>query len=450
MPSGPFRDQPASSEDAEKPAGDASDDTSDGWLHRSPSMNLRDLCLKSKIASTKTLVEVYNSEEVDEMRKTLLAWLEQYPAWLEENLTEHVEAAMLEEYVELSNIKLRSKNDADLVSRAFDSLCNRSHRKRNADKDVTLSIVHFLQTMDDDVFREDSTLLLCLADDLLAQLKPKRNSFSKGNHERLGATLFALRQIMFVLQRISPCNLDPSDEDGVYYEFETRLETIVKKAKYFPTCFQALLVKEDLRLLASDSPDVMSSLPWRRLMHGLSGCVQIPHALRAALTADIDVDNIETGYQRLKTACADAEILPRGWHESLSRLNEAALISVQDPAKTDILTECSNQLLDSMSKMDAGQDRGALRYGMVCQLRVLAVDGQTPELRRAAAQEVTMIATKWLKCDDWDDDQDTIEAMLEALGDIHRTHENTDLVDAALEVVTNQASEGVQVGEGRQ
>ena len=400
----------------------------------------------SHINSTATLVAAYNTSEVDEERDVLFSRLEKYAEWFEEHMHRHLQDGMLEEYAQLAGIMLRGNRDRKLLMRVLSSLGERAYQKRHTEPAVILAIAQFLQTVDENVFSGASADLLDLTDDLLAKLNPRKNDFSKGNHNTHCAILFALHQTMLALQRISPHELDPNDEGGVYCQFKDKLQKILQRSMYYPTRFQALIVEENLRRLASDAPGIASARTGRRLLSGLSGFGYVCRAVRAVLVADIDPEAIEMAYQLLKAACSSNSIQNSSWFECLSHLNEAVLVSVQDEEKLDALTKCTESILAALRQMRDLQDQKALLYGMICQLRVLALEGETSELRRSASQELMYVGTQCVACEGWDKESDIIETLLQALRDVHLKGENRELTEPALIMLHSRDNPVCKVG----
>ncbi|GMH46053.1 hypothetical protein BSKO_14017 [Bryopsis sp. KO-2023] len=428
--------EPATWEDAE--AGTTGRRLSLVAQGRSASMVLWTRMAKEDITSTEALVEALNAAQIPEDRSALQEWARAYIEWFNGepigNLTLR-QGAALKEYSLLAGIQPNSTQQKDILREYFDSL----HRKIQEDRLGSASLIeameYTLQTMDSDMFERDPTPMFQLGDEFFAKLDPARTIFTKAAYRTHRSMLYVLHQTLRLIQQISPNQLDPNQEDGLYTRFRTKMQAISESAQYYPVCYHARLLEQSLQCLASAGNEACFHDRLRRAGKGLQGILFFYRGVKALATLDVDMDSFKTGYHSLQAAFTSKRIRAESWYGWHQAMQHACLLNMEDAAQHHVFTECLRGLQKKEASMSRPADRKVLRFGLVQQLCLLALEGATAEVRKACVEELVSLANR--EC--WLEDFDILEELLESLAVIavySQGDKEKEDAEVALEVLT--------------
>ncbi|GMH37964.1 hypothetical protein BSKO_05848 [Bryopsis sp. KO-2023] len=408
---------------------------------RSASMSLRDRMAKEDITSTEALVGALNAAQMPEDRAALLEWVYEYIIWFDREpvgILTLGQGFALKEYSLLAGIQPDSDDRKEILRAYFDSL----HRKIQEDglgKSCLIEALEYtLQTMDSDVFEGDPTSMLQLGTELVAKLDPTRIFFVKATYPTHRSTLSALHQTLLHIQQIAPSQLNPIQEDGLYSRFRARMEAIAENAKYYPVCYHARLLEQSLQRLASTGNQARFQDRLRRTRQGLKGAFSFYKGIKALAMLDFDIGSFESGYQSWKDAFTSQYNKSKPWYDWHQAMQHACLLNLENTDQDHVFSECLRGVQEKEASICKAADRKALRFGMVQQLCLLALEGAAAEVRRASIEKLASL----VRSECWLEDLDVLEELLEGLaaiavhGQVEKEKEDAEV---ALESLTGSA-----------
>ncbi|MCG8387071.1 MAG: hypothetical protein MJA30_16105, partial [Cytophagales bacterium] len=366
---------------------------------------------KGDITSTESLVKAFNAAQTPQEQRALQQGIQKYIEWFNGQSVGDLTPAATQEYTCLAHIQATPENRW-LLERYFNNLCNKIDKEyQHSEKPLIEALEYTLQNMDSAVFDGNPAPLTHLGDKLLAKLDPGSNEFTKATYPTHRSTLYALHQTLILIQRIAPDKWDPTREEGLYSRFKARIQAISASTKYYPIRYHARLLKQSLQRLEEDQSRLQDRL--KRVGHGLEGMIYLYQGVRALADLEVDLEAFKSCYESLQAALDKPHIDKRPWYDSHQLMNYASLLSLKDPTQYG---EFEDRLQTFQSK-EAGmreKDRTALRFGIVQQLRVLALGGLTQQVRKQSIQWLKELAQP----EEWGGDPAVMEGLLDGLASI--------------------------------
>jgi hypothetical protein len=135
----------------------------------------------------------------------------------------------------------------------------------------------------------------------------------------------------------------------------------------------------------------------------------------AVAKLDFDLDAFKSGYKSLQEAFAGKSITAEDWYDWHQAMNQASLLSLEDASKyADFKQGLQKAREIRRSSQVPEQGRQALRFGVVQQLRMLALDSPTDTVREASTKQLSDLAQPAV----WGGKPEVMEGMLDALAEI--------------------------------
>ena len=159
---------------------------------------------------------------------------------------------------------------------------------------------------------------------------------------------------------------------------------------------------------------------------------------RAVAELDFDLDAFKSGYKSLQEAFASKSITSEDWYDWHQTMYYASLLSLEDANKyTDFEQGLQKAREVRRSSQVPEQGRQALRFGVVQQLRMLALRGGTGEVRKKSIQWLEDLA----KPEEWGGKPAVMEGLLDGLAAIAVQSQGTEQeqAQAALETLESLA-----------
>ena len=412
-------------------------------LDVSISRALREICCRPDINSTSDLVRVYNDATDPKELEALYNWLGQYVEWFKRNSATNWRTGLIREYAILITISPKTVDSKHLVKQTLFSLCSYVIKQLFVEEESMVALCFALKNVEPDVFDGDVTNLLKLASYLLDLLDPSSVTLTTETYNSHRYTLFALRRAFLLTQQVAPKQLNPRHEEGVYITFKSRLEKIKENQTHFPIYFEAQYIEQILHRLTVEPADQSVQL-FRRLMLAGAGGAYLLHAVRRTLAVDVDVDAIKQGYQSLKEATAASSVNQRRWFEELVSLDVAAMLLCKEPDTPEDFLKCYEELIALQQSMPDADEKKLLRFGIVLQLRFLALEGPTASIRRCGCEELMYLGTRYVRHEGWTD-PDVVETLFLTLKDVNRRKEFQEISEGALEVMRSTDDTRIKV-----
>ena len=378
-----------------------------------------------KFQSTKALVEAFNTTQDTAEKDAYEQWLASYISWFstwkitesgKEKRTEYLEA-----YKHLAHTQPTDAADTrsrTLLHDYFYSLYDKLKDRGDADRKISLlqSLVYALQHMDSSFFEAaDVDALTTLADHPLAMVNPSRVNFTKATLLAHLPTLEALYHVLGVIQQPDP-HWDTMRE-GPYQRYKQQLEAITEAGgAHYALCYHTELVLQSLSRLedASRKNAANRQAALQRLGRGLAGALKLYQGVRGLLDFEVDLAGLQETYEDLQAALTSLRIQDRPWYDWHQLLHTACILSLQDANHYEekFAVECQKLVGDGVTSEPASKP---LYYGLVLQLRQLALDSPIPSVRQASLKRLEDLA----KRSSWLSDEDLMESLLDSFGVVH-------------------------------
>ena len=378
--------------------------------HRS----LHERIAQGNITSTADLVEALNTaqgEEQQALQKAIRKGIEWFNKEAVGNLTQQ-QGAVTQEYRILAGIRADNPKKKQLLRDYWESLLRRARESEYQERPFIQALEYTLPTIDIAVFDGDPERLIQLANGLLARLNPRCTVFSKETYPSHRIMLYALHQALVLIQQVAPNQLNPTQEEGLYSRFKGEFKAISEMAGYYPIRYHALLLEQSLQRLesAKDLPEDIR----KRVGHGLKGVIYFGQVARALSELNFNIEDFMKGCANLKAAFTSKSITAAAWYDWHQALHYASLLSLEDASKYGEFAQGLEGVKSSKIKQAPKEGREALRFGLIQQLRLLALNGPTEQVRAASTNQLTELA----KPEVWGGKPNVMEGLLDALAQI--------------------------------
>ena len=408
-------------------------------------------------------------------------WIQRYIEWFNDQPVGNLTPAVIQEYTSLAHIQADRPVNRQLLEGYFYSLCDRIQEVRYRKNPLIQALEYTLQTIDNDLFKhgfeEDRDLLTQLADDLLAKLDPGKAVLSKETYPTYRSRLYALHQTLLLIQQIDP-NWYPTQKKGPYSQFKEKIDDLKRNAQYYPIRYHARLLEQSLqRLLSEKSKERLRRM---RIVNTFQGALSFAQGLlslasvrpdleafqkayesleaafarkgidnktwydsyqavdqgKRALTAlYFDIKAFVSGYDNLKAAFVRQRIEDKPWYDWHQALNYASLLSLGDAREYEVFEQGLQAIKAKEATIRKEKDRQALRFGIVMQLRMLALHSSNDAVRKQSIDGLSSLA----ESEAWAGDRAVMEGLLDGLAGIavHSQGQDKEQAQEALESLTD-------------
>ena len=164
---------------------------------------LQERMAQGDIKSIEALVDSLNAAQIPEEQQALQQWIEKYIGWFKDQSVGSLTSEDLQEYSCLAHIQATPENRR-LLESYFNILCNKIKENQYGEEPLIQALEYTLQNMDSKVFEGNPSKLNRLGDELLAKLNSNKDSFTKTTYPTYRSTLYALHQVLVLIQLIAP------------------------------------------------------------------------------------------------------------------------------------------------------------------------------------------------------------------------------------------------------
>ena len=374
---------------------------------------LRAVARKCGIESTKSLVTAYNATTDKDERGVLLRWLRQYNRRNQD--CSRPEAVL--EYAELAKIVPRVVQEERLLRNFVYALRGRIHEGEFLDERIAKALFTSLTWVEASVY-DDPAQLVVLATDLVSSLSC-RPRLTKKNFSQYEATFLAIHQTFFLLHTIGRGSLIEGEKKDLRRAVAKKKEEMKYSITHYPVHFSFELIRQAVeRLEIEDAPSRLTKAK-RYTATGLYGGMHLFHFLRKLVGGDIDPMAIEDAYRKSQEAIASAGVSERQWYDLLEILTAARLCALKTEAKIELFIKSYEVVMEGQSKTRQKEEQKALRYGIIQEVKILAIQGSSGDVRKEATTKLIDLATNYAVLERWMDDADLLVAFLNAVHEIH-------------------------------
>ena len=372
---------------------------------------LRAISRKYKIESTRSLVVAYNATTDRDELAVLLGWLNQYG----ERRDVCLRPRTVLEYAELASIKSRSAHDddilKDLVHALYSCICQENFGKPN----FASALRKALESADPSVYGGVAQLVV-VAQRLLSSLSSELR-VTEENFEEHEATFLALRQTFLLLSETS---------QSVYEKekFELRRAVAEKKiamnlsCKYYPVSFHFDILQQALKRIKTKDPYSRFARAMQHVGCGLRIVQHILMCFRSLARIDIDLEVVEDTYREAQVVINMA-VSKKPWFDTLKNLITARREASKDEVKLELFETNYSAAMEHQRNTTSGKDLKALRFGIIRELGILALEGVSKNTQNAATAKLVELATHQAITEEWTRDIDILIELLDVTCELH-------------------------------
>jgi hypothetical protein len=371
--------------------------------------------------NTKALVEAFNNsiETKDKQQQdTLMRWIKAYIDWLNKqtvyNLT--CEKNILEQYRHLAQLRPATADQEHLLSSYFANLVRRFREAVGGleEKPLMAVVVDALRHLPPAVFGSDPIPLINLARQLLTNLNDENNVFTKNAYPTQGPRLDALYQVLLLIQEKDPSSWPSLKQGRLYQRFREGLRGIQRAPEsIYPIRYRCKILLQSLIALELHPGLARAQDCFRRTRQFSTGLFHLYQGVRAAAEFKIDIRSLEAAFNALKSAADSRRESEEVWYEWHELLEAACMLSLQDASCYE------NKFIPEYQEVVAAQFSGgsgekALCYGLVLQLRQLALLGPTDAVCQGSLAKLAELSSQ----QPWSSDGDLLEVLLDSLASV--------------------------------
>lgn len=378
----------------------------------------RQIGLRPDITNTQSLIQSFNNTNEQGERRLFCRWFRGYVDWLRnENSIEECDVQVL---TYLFDLECRQGDERRLQKSLFDVLYTNVRQDHLFSKHLVATLDYALTKIDVSCFRNRPEFVLNVVDTLLSQLEGK--PFTKATYECYGAALFALYHAVDVLKKASPRLLTTAKNE----EICARLEHIESTQEYYPFAYYARLIMIGVKKLAPGSSTSATTIADHRLFYLTIGSLHFAQALAAVAHSSLDIAAFEAAIDHLQKAFPNVIRMRSSSYlesqlETILRAAEITL-TIDD---FSYVKKCFSTMLKNFAVLTFKSSTWImLRFCMVDQLRLLALNSKSQSVRQNATEELLSWAQKRIYKRWSIENCDVFQALLESLHSIYKKEQN--------------------------
>ena len=376
---------------------------------------LRVVSKERSIDSTKSLVAAYNATTDKSERGVLLPWLRQYNTRSEECLRPQT----VFEYAELAKIVPRTGQDKRLLRDFIGALhCHlRKCKGEFLHENLAKALFSSLTWIESSVCDKPGQLRI-LAADLVSSLS-SRVELTGQNFFQYEATFLAIHQVFLLLHEIRRYKLLEDEKEKFRQAIEQKKKEMKSSMQHYPVRFNFELIQQAVeRLETEDAPSRITQAGSQALSVLHSG-VHILHLLRDLAVWRIDPAAVKEAYMKCRDTIAKGRVSEKQWYDLLQTLTATRLHALRTSANIELFNNVYEMVMEAQKKIKHGEEKKALTYGIIQEIKMLANQGSCADLRKEATTKLIEVATNTAVLESWNDDSDLLVALLVA---VHESH----------------------------
>ena len=369
---------------------------------------------KHNIDSTKSLVAAYNATTNEDERCALFEWLRKYHERKDDCLTQKD----VREYAELVNITPRSRNEEDILKNLICDLCSRISELNFLPPNFATAIYKALVHVDPSVYGGVAELMIVtrkLLGSLSATPKLERDNFLAHR-----GSFLALQQAHFLLRKSNQIRISKEEKRELRQAIAAKERALEQACKYYPVKFHFQALRQAVEHLEARDTSCMAKAA-KYINCGFCGLAHVFHACLMLACVDIFPEAVQRAFRNARAAVEDMGVLKRPWFALLWNLMAARLEAAKDEMNLDRFGSVYSITIKNQRRMKNGDDLKALRFGIIDELGMLAIEGSSERTRREATIMLSNLAVQQAISEGWIDDDDILIALLDV---IHEAHNN--------------------------
>ena len=388
---------------------------------------------KYSIKSTKSLVAAYNAVTDKDELAVLLGWLCKYHERKEDCLMPKT----VLEYAELANIVPRSTSEEDIIKNLIGDLFSCIPEGAFLKPDFAAVLYRALLRVNPSACGGVAQLVTVarkLIGSLSATPTIRRENFTE--HE----PSFLALQTLFLLLVSNQNGIEQEEKKELRQTVAQKERALEKSCKYYPVKFHFQALRQAVeRIKARDFSCIAEAASY--IAWGFCGFAHVIHFLRMVLTSGIDPAGAVSTYERNRHFTVDVRVAKRLWFDLFRNLMAARLEAAKDETKLDLFWSTCDIAIENQRRMKNDEDLNALRFGVVHELGLLAIEGSSENTRIEATIRLKDLTTGKAIGGGWIGDDDILIALLDVIYEVHKAGKCNEKTKEAL-VALHQSCEG--------
>ena len=385
---------------------------------------LRAVVRRHNIHSTKSLVAAYNKTTDKDECAVLLGWLRKY----HQRRDDCVMPKAVLEYAELVNIVLRSENEGDILKHLIQDLCSCIAERNFLPPNFAATLYTALVHVDPPVCGGVAELMVVtrkLLGSLSATPILKRNNFSA--HRK---SFLALQQTHFLFRKSNQSGIGKEEKRELRQAIAAKERALKRSCEYYPVQFHFQALRQAVEhLQARDASCVTKAAIYTC---GFCGFAHLFHPCLMLECIDIFPEAVQRASRNAQAAVEDMGVLKRPWFALLWNLKAARVEAAKDEMNLDRFESVYSITMKNQQKMQNGDDLKALRFGIIDELGLLAIEGSSERTRRETTITLSNLVTQQAISEGWIDDDDILIALLDVTHDVYKTGSCNEKTEEAL------------------
>ena len=374
---------------------------------------LRALIRQKSVDCTTSLVRVYNGSPAGETEKLLQQCLRIYG----ETKEKHVNADNVMEFVELCKMKPRTEDDNELLREVVFFLSDLIPSDKFADERVAKALHRSLLWTAPAIFQQQLAKLVALAIKLTTSLHPTPR-LTITNFLQHEAIFLALHEVFVLIQRTTGEKVAMEEKKSFQSGLRTKRSSMGGSCRYYPVQYYFRLIEQSIQRLELDE----ETSPILKAVHCLyiTSCVflHISYVMKQIVKLNINPSQLRALPGILQELVAGIDVAERQWYDLLQELCVAGRKAVDDHRMLEIFEESYKTVEESVWKMRLNEDSRALLFGLMQELRHLALARGSAEVRASGSSKLFSLAVA-VSQGSWINDKQIVEALLCCLHAVH-------------------------------
>ena len=375
---------------------------------------LRTVVEKNDIDDTKSLVATYNMTTNEDERAVLLGWLRKYHERREDCLTQK----SVLEYAELVNITPRSKSEEDILKNLICDLCSRISELNFLPPNFATALYKALVHVDPLVC--GVAQLVDVARKLLSSLSATPN-ITRENFSVHRGTFLALRQSFFLLNAVNQNEIKKKEKRELRRSIAEKERTMEFSCNYYPVAFHFQVLRRAVERLKEDTTTRRVPQTEQYAISETCGFEHVFHLLRNLARCNVDPTALGASYEENRGPVVEmSNMSKKPLFDSLWNLMAARLEAAKEETNLDLFESVCNATIENQQKTENGEDLKTLRFGIIEELGMLAIEGSSESTRRETTIMLSNLAVQQAITEGWIDDDDILIALLDVIHEVHK------------------------------
>ena len=389
---------------------------------------LRAVVTKHNIDSTRSLVAAYNKTTDKDERTILLGWLRKYHEQGEDCLTS--EAVL--EYSELANIDPGCMSEEIIIRHLICDICSCISVEEFLSPNVAAALCKALTRVDPSTYGGVEQLVI-MARKLLGSLSATP-SLQRENFSVHRGTFLALQQTLFLLCESNQNGINKKEKQELRQAIEEKERVLEQSCKYYPVTLHFQAFRQAVERIKARDTSIIAKAAYY-ITRGFCGFCEFAHVscfLRMLTGSGTDPVAIDDAYKRRRAVVVDIKVAKRPWFDAFRNLLAARLEAAKDETKLTLFGSVCSITIENAQKMEDSEGLKALRYGIIHELGILAIEGSSESTRREATMRLSDLAMQQGVSEGWIDDEDILIAILDSIHEAHKTGQCNEKIKEAL------------------